>query len=120
MSPLEAKEILDVLANGINPETGELLPAQCASNSPRVIRALFVALKALERSAKRAEQEDLLPINAGRSWSDTEDQALLATFDSGMPVKVIAAEHGRTFGAIAARLVRLGKIKDRAEARLGA
>lgn len=115
MSPLEAKRIVEALASGIDPETGEVLPAQSTFNSPQVIRALFVAGKALDSAAKRAERDNSLPGNAGRSWSDEEDKELLALFDSGAPVKSIAAEHGRTQGAIAARLVRLGRIKDRAE-----
>ena len=115
MSPLEAKRIVEALASGIDPETGDVLPAQSTFNSPQVIRALFVAGKALDRAAKRAERDNSLPGNAGRSWSDEEDKELLALFDSGAPVKGIAAKHGRTQGAIAARLVRLGRIKDRAE-----
>jgi len=115
MSPLEAKKIVDALANGIDPETGEVLPAQSTFNSPQVIRALYVAAKALDRAAKRAERDNSLPDNAGRSWSNEEDKQLLAIFDSGTPVKAIATKHGRTQGAIAARLVRLGRIKDRAE-----
>ena len=115
MSPLEAKRIVEALASGIDPETGEVLPAQSTFNSPQVIRALFVAGKALDRAAKRAERDNSLPGNAGRSWSDEEDKELLALFDSGAPVKSIAAKHGRTLGAIAARLVRLGRVKDRAE-----
>lgn len=120
MSPLEAKEIINALANGIDPETGEILPTESTFTSPQVIRALFVAVTALERAAKRAKRDNSLPGNAGRSWSDIEDKELLAIFDAGTPVKEIAAKHGRTLGAIAARLVRLGRIKDRAEARLGA
>jgi len=115
MSPLEAKRVVEALASGINPETGEVLPAQSTFNSPQVIRALFVAGKALDRAAKRAERDNSLPGNAARSWSDEEDKELLGLFDSGAPVKSIAAKHGRTQGAIAARLVRLGRIKDRAE-----
>ena len=119
MSPFEAKEIIEALANGINPETGEILPAQSNFNSPQVIRALFAATKALERAVKRAERNDTLPTNAGRSWSEIEDKELLASFDAGAPVKKIAAKHGRTLGAIASRLVRLGRINDRSDASLG-
>ena len=115
MSPLEAKKIIDALANGIDPETGEILPSQSTFNNPQVIRALFVAATALDRAAKREVRDNSLPGNAGRSWSETEDKELLAIFDTGTPVKEIAAKHGRTQGAIAARLVRLGRIKDRAE-----
>lgn len=115
MSPLEAQKIIESLANGIDPETGEILPTQSIFNSPQVIRALFVAVKALEKAARRAERDSSIPGNAGRPWSDEEDKELLATFDGGTPVRAIAASHGRTQGAIAARLVRLGIIKDRAE-----
>lgn len=115
MSPLDAKKIIDALANGVDPETGEILPAQSTFNNPQVIRALFVALKALDGAARRAERNSSLPGNAGRSWQETEDKDLLASFDAGVPIKEIAAKHGRTQGAIAARLVRLGRIKDRAE-----
>ncbi len=116
MSPLEAKSIIEALANGINPETGEILPAQSTFNNPSVIRALFVAVKALDSAEKRAERARALPDNAGRSWSENEDQELLALFDSSVPIKDIAQKHGRTQGAIASRLVRLGRIKERADA----
>lgn len=119
MSPREARKIIESLANGIDPETGEVLPAQNALNTPEVIRALFVAGKALEKAEKRADRQNSLASNAGHSWSDEEDKELLSSFDAGTPVKAIAAKHGRTQGAIAARLVRLGIIKERAEAYAG-
>lgn len=114
MSPLEAKRIIDALANGIDPESGEILPAESTINAPQVIRALFVAVAALDRAVKREERNESLPDNAGRAWSEEEDKELLVTFDAGTPIKDIAAKHGRTLGAIASRLVRLGRIKDRA------
>lgn len=115
MSPHEAKTIVESLANGIAPETGEILSSQSVFNRPQVIRALFAAVSALENAVKRAERNNLLPDNAGRPWPSEEDHELLANFDAGMPIKEIAEKHGRTQGAIAARLVRLGKIKDRTE-----
>ena len=117
MSPLEAKKIIDALANGIDPETGEILPSQSTFNSPQVIRALFVAVSALDKAARRADRDTALPKNAGRSWSDEEDKQFLVIFDSGTPVKEIASRHGRTLGAIDSRLVRLGRIKDSTEVR---
>ena len=108
MTPLEAKQIIETLANGIDSETGEILQPQSTFNNPQVIRALFIAYKALDSAARRADRINSLPENAGRSWSDAEDKELLAIFDAGTPVKEIAAKHGRTQRAIAARLVRLG------------
>lgn len=116
MSPFEAKKIIDALANGIDPETGEILPEQSMFIRPQVIRALLVAIKALDSAAKRAERTKSLPDNAGRSWSEKENQELLTLFDSRVPIKDIAQKHGRTQGAITARLVRLGRIKDSADA----
>ncbi len=120
MSPFEANKIIDALANGIDPETGEILPSQSTFNSPQVIRALFVAMSALERAARRADRDNSLPKNAGRSWSDEEDKQLLAIFDSGTPAKEIALRHFRSLGAITSRLVRLGRIKDSTEVRASA
>jgi len=119
MSPLEARKIIESLSNGIDPETGEILSSQSTFNSPQVIRALFVAGKALDRAIKHAERNSSLPGNAGRSWSAEEDKDLLSVFDAGISIKDIAEKHGRTQGAIAARLVRLGRIKDRADAYTG-
>ena len=44
------------------------------------------------------------PEGAGRSWNDEEDEQLKQEFDSGIKVSDIAKEHGRTSGAIRARL----------------
>lgn len=115
MFPVEAKKIIDALANGIDPATGEILPAQSTFNNPQVIRALFAAAKVLEGAAKRAKRDSPLPGNAGRSWSEAEDKELLTNFDAGVLVKELAVKHGRTQGAIASRLVHLGKIKDRSD-----
>ncbi len=115
MSPLEAKKIIEALANGIDPVTGEILTAQSTLNNSQVIRALFVATQARGKESKRSERISTLPNNAGRPWSEVEDQQLLTAFDSGTQVKDLAAKHDRTQGAIAARLVRLGRIKERSE-----
>ena len=53
MTHEEAKQIIDVLARGIDPATGEVLPENNPLNGPHVIRALFIAAKALELMALR-------------------------------------------------------------------
>lgn len=115
MSPLEAKFIIEALANGIDPETGEIISAQSTFNNPSVIRSLFVAVKALDSEHKRFERAKGLPDNAGRPWAENEDQELLALFDSNASIKDMAEKHARTQGAIASRLVRLGRIKEHGE-----
>ena len=125
---VDAMVVIETLANGIDPTTGNVLPEGSPYNHPTVIRAFFTSLRAMERLRRRGERRERrrrkreergqgLSENAGRSWSAEEDQRLLAGFDNGTPLAAIAATHQRTEGAIAARLVRLGRISERSEAR---
>jgi len=113
MSPLEARPILEALAQGMDPETGEILPEPGVLHSPQVIRALFIAAQALDGSASGSKRAKPLPGNAGRAWSSQEDEELLARFDAGMPVKELAETHARSRGAIHSRLLRLGRLQER-------
>ena len=98
--------MIRALADGVHPVTGELLPAESPIQSPDIICALYAAAKALEaqaRTARKAAQ----PKNAGEPWTEKEDSALRQKFDRGQAVAEIAQAHGRTPGAITARLVKL-------------
>jgi hypothetical protein len=120
MTPEEAKQIIDVLAAGVDPATGEVLPEDNALNSPHVIRALFIASKALERIvAKPARSGAAATGKAGKPWSEDEDQRLLVSFDAGTPVSALALAHERSSGAITSRLVRLGRLQLPAKAPSG-
>ena len=112
MTPAEAKQIIEVLAGGVDPATGEVLPDDNPLSSPHVIRALFIAAKALElMAAKPARPAAVAPGNAGKSWTEDEDQRLVAGFDAGTPVAALARTHERTTGAINSRLVKLGRLQ---------
>lgn len=126
MSPNEAKLIIEDLANGIDPDTREVLADPTIFNRPKIIRALFIAAKMLDKLStenkkfgeiddlsKKVKREKTRTINTGNPWSNKEDNQLLSSFDGGIPVKNIAENHGRTIGAISARLVRLGRIDKR-------
>jgi len=112
MTPAEAKQIIEVLAGGVDPATGEVLPDDSPLSNPHVIRALFIAAKALEPTpAKPARPAAATPGNAGKSWTEEEDQRLVAGFDGGTPVAALARAHERTTGAISSRLVKLGRLQ---------
>ncbi|WP_118182513.1 hypothetical protein [Paraburkholderia phosphatilytica] len=49
MNHLDAKSTLETLARGVDPATGEVLTEQSPFNNPQVIRALFLAVKELEK-----------------------------------------------------------------------
>ncbi|WP_101910012.1 hypothetical protein [Marasmitruncus massiliensis] len=108
MDITRAKELLTGLADGVNPLTGELLPDDCICNQAEIVRALHVILSELSPQAKK---ERSLPANAGKPWTEIEENKLADEFDLGMKLSVIAKEHSRTRGAIEGRLFRMGRIE---------
>lgn len=99
-------DTLRKLAQGIDPRSGLPLPEQDACQAPEVIRALFQAIQALEAQGKVRPP----PEQAGKPWSEEEEQALLRRFDEGEPITAIARAHSRTTGAIRARLAQCGRL----------
>ena len=103
-----ALEILQLMSDGINPLTGEILPEADLCNQPDIIRALHTAIKVLEMGDKSKSQ---LQENAGKPWTTKDDETLCQLFDSGVGTKELAARFLRTKGAITSRLARLGKVE---------
>lgn len=111
----EAVKIVQALAEGVDPTTGEVFRENSPYNDPRVIRALFQALQAMKRVDERNRRAKNLPGNSGKPWGDEEDRLLIKEFDGHVPLPEIAAKHQRTQGGIASRLVRLGKIPEHSD-----
>jgi hypothetical protein len=108
-----ARQIIDTLAQGIHPVTGEAMPEDSPYNAPPVIRALHTVSRALDGAAPQPDggrNRRSLPANAGKPWSAQEDAALETAFDAGIALKQVAAELGRTRFAVEQRLVKLGKV----------
>src|SRR4051794_5730600 len=109
-----ARQIIETLAQGIHPVTGEAMPEDSPYNAPPVIRALHAVSRALESGtpiaeAPAARKRSPAP-NKGKTWTPQEDAALETAFDAGIPVKQAAQELGRTAYAVEQRLIKLGKI----------
>ena len=119
MSPKEAKKTLELLAQGVDPETGEVLAHDSVLHSPEVIRALFLGARALDAPSQKSVPPTSAPPQAGKPWSREEDERLVAEFDAGAPINKLAELHGRSKGGIASRLVRLGKIDERSKVNAG-
>jgi hypothetical protein len=123
METPKAAEIIRALADGRDPVTGEQFPPNSPYQQADTVRALFLAVDALDNSARRARRQALRPEGApqrpidpnrpkiGASWSPEEEQQLRDAFAAHKPIPEIAAAHGRTQGAITARLVKLGLIE---------
>lgn len=110
MEILEALKIIKSLADGVNPETGEMLAGDLIYQSPQNVRALHRAAGALEFMEERERTRRLLPKNAGKGWSSQEDAQVCEELRSGADFQQIARTHNRTVASIVARLVKLAKV----------
>jgi len=117
-----AREIIRSLADGRDPATGERFPPHSPFQQADTVRALYVALEALEKGSRRREPRPIDPNKpkVGANWTPEEEQQLRDAFTAHKPITQIATAHGRTTGAITARLVKLGLIEDTATNRAGA
>jgi hypothetical protein len=120
MEKAAALKIIQQLADGVDPQTGQAFRADSPYQHADTVRALFVALHALEGQSApkpRAAAGENAPSNSGKPWSDDEDKALAAAFDAGGKIPELATQHQRSRFAIEARLAKLGKIEPPANLR---
>lgn len=111
--------ILNALASGVHPGTGEQFSADSPYQHPDTVRALFDAVRAIEGGRAPAPAGERKPpappqSGAGSRWTAEEEQRLAAAFDSGKTVAELAKLHNRTLAGIEARLLKLGKIEPSA------
>src|SRR5678809_128961 len=105
MDAAQALTVVRSLANGVDPESGEVFPQESAYQRPQVVRALYEAATALERVERFERRKAQMPAKTGEPWSEDEDRKLLASFDAGRALQELAAAHERTMGAVRARLL---------------
>ncbi|MSQ20435.1 MAG: hypothetical protein EXR39_12965 [Betaproteobacteria bacterium] len=122
MEFIQALKLLTALSSGINPITAEAFPAESPYQHPDIVRALFLAVRALE--AARDEPSVARPVatpatstgapnrpgKAGKPWSQAEDDELLAGYDAGQTNEALAATHQRSRLGVEARLARHGRV----------
>jgi|APIni6443716594_1056825.scaffolds.fasta_scaffold660925_1 hypothetical protein len=118
MTPSEAARILESLANGVDPETGEIFSADNPLNNTQVIRALFLGAKVLALGSgeikKQSSNRKANRINpdgmelAWQPWTTEEEERLKDAFLGGVPIDELAIRHKRKVGGIRSRLLRLG------------
>lgn len=109
----EALKIMKALADGVNPDTGEVLPGDFIYQNPQYVRALHRAVAALEFMEERERNRRLLPTNAGKPWSSQEEAQVCDELRAGTDFQQIARTHNRSVASIVARLVRLGKVSSK-------
>lgn len=107
---METQKALDIvrrLADGQHPETGAVLPSDSLYRQPQAVRALQCAVGALERKHRREKMRSSTMPNAGKPWTENEDEQLAEELRLGMTVQRMAMAHHRGEGSIAARILHL-------------
>ncbi len=110
-----AKELLAALSDGVNPLTGEVLSEDDSCNQVEIVRALNTVLRVLDGHPKKSSK--LSRENAGKPWTKEDEEVLGRMFEAGYTNNEICNHFKRSSGAIAARLVKMGKIRERNEFR---
>jgi hypothetical protein len=110
MDSARALAVIRSLANGVDPESGEVFTAESPYQRPQVVRALYEAAAALERIERYDRRRSQMPQKTGEPWSEDEDRKLLSAFDAGRALQELAAAHERTTGAVRARLLKYGRL----------
>jgi hypothetical protein len=108
-----ALKILNALANGVHPATGELFAADSPYQHPDTVRALLEAVRLIEGTPPErapSERRSDIPANTFLRWTAEEEQRLAAGFDAGKTPAELAQLHNRSRAAIEARLLKMGKI----------
>jgi hypothetical protein len=119
-----ARQIIDTLAQGVHPVTGEVMPDDSPYNAPPVIRALVAASRALQGKPKAPDRTERVarvqPSNQGKPWGAEDDARLEAAYAAGTELKLVAQELGRSPFGVESRLVKLGKLPPRPGMRFAA
>jgi hypothetical protein len=115
MDQNQALRILNALANGVHPATGEVFASDSPYQHPDTVRALFEAVRCMEGvkpapEQKQNEDKATFPANTFVRWTEGEEKRLVAGFDSGKSTAELAKLHNRSRAAVEARLLKLGKI----------
>jgi hypothetical protein len=114
MDIYKAKEIIKILADGIDPTTGDVLPAGSICNDPDVIRALFKVLESIQMPLKvsgksiEEKKENWRSGNMGLPWSAEHRKEIGILYNQGKTIKELSENFERTTGAIKAELRHQG------------
>src|SRR4029078_3542679 len=90
----QAVKILNALANGVHPATGEVFAADSPYQHPDTVRALFEAVRVLETSDRRnTHGKGAMQANTFVRWTPEEEERLAAGFDAGRSSAELAKLH---------------------------
>ena len=123
----KAKAIVSLLADGVDPTTGEVFPDDAPYNHPSVIRALFTILgnvkskkhtktttkKKPKQTTKERQENNIAsgrPKNSGLPWEEKSKIEVVKMYNEGVSVKELAKYFERSEGGIKSELTHQGVI----------
>ena len=117
--------LLRALANGVNPDTGELLKPASAACAPEALRLLVAVANELEGEAEMQKKARLTPeekrqknlaegrlANAYFPWSEEEKLRLRESHAAGATLEALSDEFERSTWSIAVQLQKMGLIGE--------
>lgn len=107
-----ALTIIQALADGYDPRTGEMFPVDSPYQFGDVVRALQIAVSSVERQAQYERKRAMTRPASGTAWTQSEEEQLLKLFHEGRTTREMADIHKRSMTAISARLTKLGLIDE--------
>ncbi len=110
MPKSETHRVLCALVAGRDPRSPQRLPSGSILHTPNVLRALLLAVSAVEAAAARERRRAALPPLAGRKWTVAEDAELRTEMARRDSVEAIAARHGRSKRAIELKLRKIARL----------
>ncbi len=122
---MNTSTLLRALANGVNPDTGELLSRASAAQAPEMIRMLFALAEEMmdtpepekvrktKLSLHERQQKNIAEGKPAKSyfpWSEEEKRQLEDDYSVGKTIEALSIDFGRSGRAVAIQLERLGLI----------
>ena len=112
--------LLRALANGVNPDTGELLRPASAACAPEAIRLLFALANEFDGEAELQKKARLTPedkrqknpANAYFPWPEEEKLRLRESHAAGATLEALSDEFERSTWSIAVQLQKMGLIDE--------
>ncbi len=115
--------MLRALANGVNPETGEVLSSGSVANKPEAIRMLFTLAEELIAEPEKQKKSKLSPeerqqknIAEGRPakshfpWTEDERHLLEESYNQNNSIEALSTQFERSARAVAIQLEKMGLI----------
>lgn len=111
----QANKVLQLLADGYDPMTGEQLPSDHLINRREVVAALNMVSAYFEITSNpkltKKLAKDNQPPNHGAPWSEKDEEFVKMQFTEGKTATDIGKLLGRSRGSICSKLKGLGLVE---------